>query len=119
MRKATYLVTGLVVVAARHWPILLAFAIGIGLASHVAPGRASSQAWHPTFLKPSTQVLGRSCVPLDTGGGVTQCAQPTTTDSAILACFSNAGAYIGRTPEATFHLMRQCVDDYMTRMGWR
>jgi len=39
-------------------------------------------------------------------------ATHTNQDLAVRACFLNAGPYIGKNLEDTFHLMRQCVDDY-------
>lgn len=82
-----------------------AFAYNAGRdAGHAYNGATSSNVVH-------------ACMPIDTGGGVTQCANPTTFDLAIVACFDN-DSYVGANIEDTFHLMRQCVRDYLDMKGW-
>jgi hypothetical protein len=64
-------------------------------------------------LQGAATQFGEACVPKDTGGGVTQCANPTMFDSAIVACFDNIEAYRGANIEDTFHLLHQCVFDWV------
>lgn len=75
--------------------------------------------WHDVAHRDNMpNATTRACTPINTGGGVVQCDNPTTFDSAIVACFDNAGAYVGGTAQDTFRLMSQCVDDYMRMKGW-
>lgn len=57
-------------------------------------------------------ILEHACVPDDTGGGVTQCANPTPQDTGVRACMLN-DSYIGKTQEDTRHMFVQCLDDYI------
>lgn len=74
------------------------------------------QAVRANRLEDRVIAFEHACIPTDTGGGVTQCLQPPVSASlAVRACFRNAGPYMGRTQEDTFHLLAQCFDDYMER----
>jgi hypothetical protein len=59
--------------------------------------------------------LERACVPQYTGGGVTQCAQPSIPEmrlmQAIQGCLTNP-AYVGVTQEDTLNLLAQCLNDW-------
>lgn len=59
--------------------------------------------------------LDHACVPVYTGGGVTQCAQPDTevqrVERALRACMLNA-AYVASTQADTWAMHAQCLDDW-------
>lgn len=98
------------------------FALGIIVGALVvgvfhAGGTTNAQAGTRT-LEARVAILEHACVPINTGGGVTQCNNPTTRELAYMACLRN-NAYIGATQEDTRHLFVQCVDDYMRMRGWR
>lgn len=96
-----------------------AYNAGANAVAHPDNKHEATQDEYIANLVGGARQFVESCTPLDTGGGVTQCANPTTFDSAIVACFDNAGPYVGRNIEDTFHLMSQCVDDFMRMKGWR
>lgn len=59
--------------------------------------------------------LEHACVPQYTGGGVTQCAQPSIPEmrlaQALQGCLTNS-AYVGVTQEDTLNLLAQCLNDW-------
>jgi hypothetical protein len=67
-------------------------------------------------MKHEIRKLNHACIPTDTGGGVTQCLQPSVIDTALRACYRN-DSYIGKTQEDTRHLFVQCMSDYLDMRG--
>lgn len=53
--------------------------------------------------------LNYACMPVDTGGGVTQCLQPSVKDTTLRSCLLNNNN-IGVTQEDTRHLLVKCLD---------
>lgn len=94
------------------WAVIVFAVVGTAHAG-TAHGTASGDvALHA--LTQRVAVLERACVPVATGGGVTQCAQPGVYTlkfaRALRACMTNS-AYIGVTQDDTWSLHAQCMDD--------
>lgn len=92
--------------------VIVALAVGAASAGNTERAPRSTQA----VLVARIAALERACVPRYTGGGVTQCAQPSVPEArlraALRACMSDA-EYVGGTLEDTFVLRGRCVDDWM------
>src|SRR5436305_1840892 len=60
-------------------------------------------------LRARVSVLEHACIPVDTGGGVTQCRQPQGLTVALKACLTNPAYYADGYDAA---MVRQCISDY-------
>lgn len=84
------------------WVMLIA-AILVGL---YFPFGGTPHRHHPN--------LRQACSPIDTGGGVALCAQPTTFDVALRACMRDR-----KHPSVGWSGMLECVNAYESARGWK
>lgn len=89
--------------------------LGVVVLAAVVGAAHAGTSQHGASLAQRVLVLEHACMPIYTGGGVEQCAQPSVPEQrlvrALKACFRNT-AYMGGTQDDTWALEAQCLDDW-------